>query len=76
MPTKWIHPVHARGIRSPRLDVRGQKLLTDRKIHQYAKAGFYGTEVQDAANGVPKAKRRKRENPMAQARRLLATLLK
>jgi len=52
----WTHPIHARGIRSPRLDVRGEKLLSDRQIHRYAKEGRYGTEVQAAALGNQNAK--------------------
>lgn len=38
----WTHPVHARGVRSPRFDVRGGELLSDDRIDHYARLGYYG----------------------------------
>lgn len=73
---RWTHPIHARGVKSPKLDVRGSKLLTDKDIHKYAKAGYYGTETQaHALASEPKAKKRKM-SPIAAAKRLLKELLK
>lgn len=71
--TKWTHPIHAKGVRSPRLDVRGGKLLTDKKIHHYAKAGFYGTEVQAAALENQKEKK-KRKRPLSSLQAAMALL--
>lgn len=73
---KWTHPVHARGVRSPRLDVRGSKLLTDKDIHKYAEAGYYGTEVQEHAIANEPKKKQKRVSPLKAAARLLKELLK
>lgn len=48
--SKWTHPVHARGVPSPRLDsAHVGKLLSDKQIHEYAKLGYYGSENQTAA---------------------------
>jgi hypothetical protein len=57
--SKWTHPTHARGVQSPRLDVRGGKLLSDKQIDKYAREGRYGTEIQDEALGRVKTKKRK-----------------
>lgn len=73
---KWTHPIHARGVRSPRLDVRGAKLLTDKDIHKYAKAGYYGTEVQAHAHASEPVKKKRNVSPLAAAKRLLKELLK
>ena len=47
-PSAWRHPVHARGVRSPRFDVRGGELLDDDRIDHYTRLGYYGTEKQNA----------------------------
>lgn len=72
---KWTHPIHARGVKSPKLDVRGSKLLTDKDIHKYAKAGYYGTEVQTHAL-ASEPKKKKRISPLSAAAKLLRELLK
>lgn len=74
MASKWIHPSHARGIQSPRLDVRGGKLLSDRQIDHYAKEGRYGTEKQDNVLSQVKTKKRKFSAQRAAAE-LLSKLL-
>lgn len=73
---RWTHPIHARGVKSPRLDVRGSKLLTDKDIHNYAKVGYYGTEVQQHAQASEPTKKRKKVSPFAAAKRLLKELLR
>lgn len=70
---KWTHPIHARGVRSPRFDVRGGKLLTDKQIHKYALEGRYGTDIQADAMGKPR--KRKGESQADKALRLLKKLM-
>ena len=39
----WIHPIHGKGIRSPSLaSSHVGKALTDKKILEYKRRGFYG----------------------------------
>jgi hypothetical protein len=73
--SKWTHPIHARGVRSPRLDVRGGKLLTDKQITKYAKLGYYGTEAQAAALSKDKKKKKRKASPQTQALLALRKLL-
>lgn len=58
--SKWQHPIHARGVRSPAFGtaITG-KILSDKKVHAYAKAGWYGTENQAAACAADKKKVKK-----------------
>ncbi len=56
-PFRWLHPIHARGVRSPNLPVTLGR-LTDRKITQYARDGRYGVEAQARALVKPKKKKR------------------
>lgn len=65
--SNWTHPIHARGIRSPQIGVRGAKLLTNKMIDQYAREGRYGTAAQTTAL----SKKKKRLSPLKQALRLL-----
>lgn len=75
--SKWTHPSHARGVQSPRLDVRGGKLLSDKQIDKYVREGRYGTDKQDEALGRVKKKQRKYSAQRAAAaliRKLLGDL--
>jgi hypothetical protein len=42
---RWIHPVHARGVKSPQFDGASGP-LTDKKIDEYILRGHYGEELQ------------------------------
>lgn len=69
--SSWLHPIHARGIRSPNFAVRGDKLLTDKRIHEYAKTGRYGEEAQASALAKDKSKKKK---PRLTLKQVLALL--
>ena len=60
----WTHPTHAKGVRSRDYSVNAHVSgpLTDRKIHVYALQGFYGTDVQAAAQ-KNEAKRKPKKIP-------------
>lgn len=71
--SRFIHPQHARGIRSPSFNFGFVKnILTDRQIARYAAEGRYGTEAQVAALAK---KKKKPVSPQAQMRALLKKLL-
>lgn len=56
--SRWTHPIHARGVRSPDFKTATVKgVLTDAQIHKYAKLGHYGTENQSAAIAADKKKK-------------------
>lgn len=74
MTTNWTHPIHSRGVLSPRLDVRGGKLLSNKLIDRYAREGRYGTERQDEALSRVPSKKRK-FSPQRAAAELLRKLL-
>jgi len=40
---RWIHPIHAKGVKSPQFD-GAIGLLTDKKIDEYILRGHYGEE--------------------------------
>lgn len=74
MPRRDLHPIHARGLRSPdltRLVCRGR--LTDADIHRYALTGRYGKERQEEARRADK-KPVKRTSSLARALALLKSL--
>ena len=54
----WTHPVHGRGVKSPDFS-RGiiGALLTDARIHHYALAGRYGSDIQRAAEEIERGKK-------------------
>jgi hypothetical protein len=60
-------------IRSTNFSVRGGKLLSDRKILQYAREGRYGPELQDRAlaHKSPKARKKVKDDLLARALREL-----
>lgn len=53
----WTHPVHGRGVKSHDFS-RGiiGALLTDARIHHYALAGRYGSDIQCAAEEIERRK--------------------
>jgi len=55
--TKWIHPEHAKGVRSPQFDGASGP-LTDKKIDQYILRGHYGEERQKALLETRKKKKK------------------
>lgn len=61
--SRFIHPIHARGVRSTNFAVRGSKLLTDSRILHYIKSGFYGPDMQAEAVGEVRPKKRKTRPP-------------
>lgn len=67
----WIHPIHARGIKSPQFD-GSTGPLTDRKITSYILEGKYGEEARDALIAERARKKLKPVSPQ----KLLAKLLK
>ena len=70
--TKWTHPIHARGVRSPKLDFgHVGKILTDKQIDKYARQGLYGTENQEAALAKLKTKKQRQTSLLKQALKLL-----
>jgi len=72
MPSKWTHPIHARGVRSPKMDFgHVGKILTNRQIDKYARSGRYGTERQEAALTKLKTKKQKQSSLLRQALKLL-----
>lgn len=78
--SKWIHPIHGRGIRSPDLAslVKG-KPLTDKRIKHYILSGRYGEEAQQ--NATKKkikrvGKKKTRQTEIARALKHLLNLSK
>lgn len=70
--SKWTHPIHARGVRSPKIDFgHVGKVLTDKQIDEYARQGRYGTEMQEAALAKLKTKKQKQSSLLKQALKLL-----
>jgi hypothetical protein len=61
--SRWIHPIHGRGIHSPNLsDSRvGSKPLTDARILKYIREGKYGEELQEKYAAKRTKKQRKRD---------------
>lgn len=74
-----LHPIHARGVRSPNrsLGFVGAA-LTDAKIEDYIRKGYYGTEKQrellalDAEIKSHAAARKRRPSPLTLAISLLS----
>lgn len=71
----WRHPIHAQGIRSPQISLRGD-VLTDKQIHAYALAGRYGETEKLKAQAEQPVKRKKLPSVNKQMRALLKLLLK
>jgi hypothetical protein len=57
---RWLHPIHARGVRSTGVPTLQGKLLDDRRIDQLIASGHYGQEAQAtlAAKQQQKPKRK------------------
>lgn len=56
--TKWTHPIHAKGIKSPQFD-GATGPLTDKRIDTYILRGHYGEERQKALEEELKKKKKK-----------------
>lgn len=55
---RWLHPIHARGVRSTGVPALRGKLLDDRRIDQLIASGHYGPEAQAAHAAKQKPKRK------------------
>lgn len=51
MAERFIHPIHARGVRSPRMPLPSRR-LSDSAIHRYALEGRYGELARQRAQSV------------------------
>ncbi len=58
----FIHPAHAKGLRSPNLSGGSNKPLTDRRIKAYILAGRYGEEMRQ--NELAKQKPKSKDKPI------------
>lgn len=55
---KWIHPLHAKGVKSPQFD-GAIGPLTDKKIDEYILRGHYGEELKAALIAQRKKQKKK-----------------
>ena len=71
--SSWIHPIHARGIKSPQYDcITGP--LTDRKLNSYILEGKYGEEARDQLIAERARKKQKPISPQKLINKLLKQL--
>lgn len=55
---RWLHPIHARGVRSAGIPTIKGKRLTDKRITALIKQGAYGDEARSALLALEQSKKK------------------